>query len=94
MSDEQVMRQEDDGEPERQAHIYGPSGLAAYRWLLRRLFAGDTTPPPVEDSAEESSRALDLRVRIIQTDEPPSSAWRALWDRLLAPPPTEPDEGE
>jgi hypothetical protein len=65
---EQSTRPADDGEPVQPVHPYGASGLAAYRWLLRRLFDGDMTPPPAEDS----SRALDLRVRIIQTDEPPN----------------------
>jgi hypothetical protein len=78
MNDEQVKQQEDDSEPVQPVHPYGPSGLAAYRWLLRRLFSDDPTPPPVVGSTEDSSRPLDPRVRIIQTDEPP----------------TEPDEGE
>jgi hypothetical protein len=75
---EQSTRPADDGEPVQPVHPYGASGLAAYRWLLRRLFDGDMTPPPAEDRVEDSSRALDLRGRIIQTYEPP----------------TEPDEGE
>jgi hypothetical protein len=90
MDDEQLARQADNGQPRQPVHPYGQSGLAAYRWLLRRLFADDTTPPPAADG----SRAPIRRFIISQTDEPPSPAWNALWDRLLAPPPTEPDEGE
>jgi hypothetical protein len=26
-----------------------PTQIAAYRWLLRRLFANDLTPPPIEE---------------------------------------------
>jgi hypothetical protein len=48
---EQSTRPAGDGEPVQPVHPNGASGLAAYRWLLRRLFAGDATPPPVEDSS-------------------------------------------
>jgi hypothetical protein len=42
--------------PTRSPHldpIPNPAQLAAYRWLLHRLFSDDPTPPPVAPSREK-----------------------------------------